>query len=184
MDEATREFRAPRTITPTDLGDDLARLVWESFSDFVSEGETATAFDQLQLVDDEGNPDTRAVEESLIFLMWAHTRGVQQAFFGRAPSELLKQALDELHSAVFEDLVANGTPRTQLPLFEQRVGARYSEYHQAAENSDADLARAVLRHLAGGREAPDAVTAVVAERALAVAGPLRDYLEEVELIPA
>ena len=36
---AVREFRAPRTMTPEELGDSLARLVWESFSDFVAESE-------------------------------------------------------------------------------------------------------------------------------------------------
>ena len=36
---AMPEFVPPRTMTPEELGDTLARLVWESFSDFVSEGD-------------------------------------------------------------------------------------------------------------------------------------------------
>ena len=36
MTDDVREFRAPQTMTPIELGDSLARLVWESFSDFVA----------------------------------------------------------------------------------------------------------------------------------------------------
>ena len=115
MTEATREFHAPQTITPENLGDDLARLVWESFTDFVSEGESESALSGLGLVDLEGEPDQRAVEEALIFVMWAHTRGAQQAFVGRAPADLLKGTLDALHSAVFEDMVETGPQRPNSP---------------------------------------------------------------------
>lgn len=31
--------RVPRTTTPEELGDTLARLVWESSSDFVADGD-------------------------------------------------------------------------------------------------------------------------------------------------
>ena len=181
MTEATREFHAPQTITPENLGDDLARLVWESFTDFISEDETALS--GLGLVGPEGEPDQHAVEEALIFLMWAHTRGVQQAVVGRAPADLLKQTLDALHAAVFEDMVENGTPEAQLPFFEQRVGARYSEYHAAAASSDSSLGEVVVQHLTGNTKPPKTLTSAVTERALEVAGPLRDYLEDVELVP-
>lgn len=184
MDQQAGGFQAPRTITPQDLGNDLARLVWESFSDFITETDPEAIDASLELTDEEGHPDQRAVEESLIFLLWAHTRAAQQAFVTRAPGPLLKEALDELHNAVFEDMVENGTPESHMPLFEQRVSARYSEYHQAASASDGDLGRAVVRHMTARPDASDPLTEVVTERALAVAGPLRDYLEDVELISA
>lgn len=184
MDQQLGEFQAPRTITPQDLGNDLARLVWESFSDFVADAHSESTDAAFDLTDAEGAPDQRAVEEALIFFLWAHTRATQQAFVTRAPGDLLKEALDGLHTAVFEDMVENGTPSSQMPLFEQRVSARYSEYHQAASASDSDLGRAVVRHMTAQPEAPDPLTEVVTESALAVAGPLRDYLEDVELISA
>jgi hypothetical protein len=128
MTEDEQGFQAPQTITPEGLADDLAVLVWESFTDFVSEWEGSSTLAELDLVDEDGQPDRTAVEEALIFLMWAHTRGTQQAFVGRAPADLVKQTLDGLHDAVLEDMVDNGTPREQLPHFEKRVSARYTEY--------------------------------------------------------
>jgi hypothetical protein len=154
---AMPEFRAPTTMTPEELGDTLARLVWESFSDFLSEGDTEISLGALGVPSHDGVPDEVTAEEALIFLMWAHTRGLQLAFVGRAPDELVKRGLDALHHAVFEDMAENGTPRSQLPIFEQRVGARYAEYHQAAAKSDAKLGEAVVRHLnsaAGPRPCP------------------------------
>ena len=84
-------------------------------------------------------------------------------------------------SDVFEDMVDNGTPKSQLPLFEQRVSARYAEYHQAAAESDDKLGQAVSRHLLGGI-VRESTTEAIRERAVAVANPLRDFLEEVELV--
>lgn len=180
--EDNREFRAPQSISPEELGDDLARLVWESFSDFVAEGESDTALANLGLMDEEGEADQAAVEEALIFIMWSHTRGAQQAFVGRAPENLLKQSLDKLHRAVFEDMVENGTPKSQIPLFEQRVSARYAEYHQASAASDDSLGEAVARNLSGADEPDDILKQAVTERAIAVTGPLKDYFEEVLLV--
>jgi hypothetical protein len=180
---AEPEFRAPRTMTPEELGDTLARLVWESFSDFVAEGDTEIPLGALGVPSQDGVPEEYPAEEALIFLMWAHTRGVQLAFFGRAASELVKRGLDAMHRAVFEDMAENGTPRSQLPIFEQRVGARYAEYHAAAGHSDSRLGEAVVRHLTSrdGRRGEELERAV-SERAIAVANPLRDFLEEVELV--
>ena len=183
MTEHEPGFQAPRTITPDGLADDLAVLVWESFTDFVSEWGGSSRLAELGLVDDEEQPDRRAVEEALIFLMWAHTRGTQQAFVGRAPADLLKQTLDGLHDAVLEDMVDNGTPREQLPQFEKRVSARYTEYHTAAAVSDVALGEAVVHHLTGDPNASEPVTQAVTERAVEVTGPLRDYLEDVDLVP-
>jgi hypothetical protein len=104
MTEDEQGFQLPQTITPEGLADDLTVLVWESFTDFISEWEgSSTTLVDSGLVDDEGQPDKRAVEEALIFLMWAHTRGAQQAFVGRTPADLPKGAFDGLHDAIFED---------------------------------------------------------------------------------
>ncbi len=35
-------FQAPQTITPEGLADDLTVLVWESFTDFISERESSS----------------------------------------------------------------------------------------------------------------------------------------------
>jgi len=183
MTDTDRQFQAPQSLAARELGDHLAHLVWENFSDFINiaEADDQNPLAELDLLDDEGQPDQTGVEETLIFMMWAHTRGVQQAFLGRTPDETVKKALDEMHRAVFEDMVDNGTPKSQIPFFEQRVSARYAEYHAASARSDVELGEAVAKHLAD-TQSPDATTKVaVTERALAVAGPLKDYLEEVEL---
>ena len=86
MTEDAREFHAPQTITPEGLADDLAVLVWENFADFVSEWEGDSTLDELKLVDADGKADEHAVEEALIFLLWAHTRGAQQAFRWEGPA--------------------------------------------------------------------------------------------------
>lgn len=177
-----REFRAPQTMTPSELGDNLARLVWESFSDFLSQEDVETPLWDIDTLDDEDGTAHFTAEEALIFFMWAHTRGAQLAFLGRAPDERIKRGLDELHAAVFEDMVENGTPESQLPIFEQRVGARYAEYHQAAAESDDKLGEAVSRHLLG--EVRDTTSRAIRERAVAVANPLKDFLEDVELVEA
>jgi len=176
-----REFRAPQTMTPSELGDSLARLVWESFSDFLSKEDVETPIADVDTLYDDDGTAHRTAEEALIFFMWAHTRGAQLAFLGRAPDDRIKQGLDALHSAVFEDMVVNGTPESQLPIFEQRVSARYAEYHQASAESDDKLGEAVSRHMLGGVPR-ESTYAAIRERAVAVANPLRDFLEDVELI--
>ena len=101
---------------------------------------------------------------------------------GRSDRELVREGLDAFHAAIFEDMVDNGTPRTQLPLFEQRVSARYTEYYQAARMSDAHVGTAVATHLAGSQPGLESLAAALQERAIAVANPLRDFLEEVDLV--
>ncbi len=184
MPRPSDDFRAPDTLTPSALGDHLAHLVWESFSDFMAAGDAEIPVEDLGVGVNEGLPPQHTVEEALIFLMWAHTRGAQLAFVGRAPDHLLKATLDALHAAIFEDMADNGTPTSQLPLFEQRVSARYIEYNQAAERSDADLGEAVASHLTGSSPEDAELPAGLAERARAAANPLRDFLEEVELVEA
>jgi hypothetical protein len=178
----TREFRAPQTMTPAELGDNLARLVWESFSDFLSkEDDVETPLPGVDTLYDDDAASNRTTEEALIFFMWAHTRGAQLAFMGRSPDQLIREGLNAMHQAVFEDMVQNGTPSEQLPKFEQHVSTRYAEYHQAASQSDDHFGRAVVRRLVGKSDRPALVDAI-RERAVAVANPLRDFLEDVELV--
>ncbi len=166
LTDDTREFRAPHTMTPSELGDNLARLVWESFSDFVSQEDVETPLPDIDTLYDDDGSAVRTTEEALIFFMWAHTRGAQLAFLRRAPDELIRQGLDAMHRAVFE----------------QRVSARYAEYHQAASESDLHLGQAVSRHLTNGAAQREGLINAIRERAVAVANPLRDFLEDVELV--
>ena len=106
----------PRSIGPDELGDSLALMVWESFSDFISDGDAEALLDELGMESKDGIPDERIAEEMLIYLMWAHTRGVQLAFLGRSPEELVRKSLDSMHRAVFEDMVKNGTPASPVPV--------------------------------------------------------------------
>jgi len=182
MDEL-REFRAPQTMTTAELGDTLARLVWESFSDFLALEDVETPLPRSAVLrSEDGAPDDQVAEEALIFFMWAHTRGAQLAFLGRTPDHTIRRGLDALHRAVFDDMVRQGTPRVQLPIFEQRVSARYAEYHQAASESDWRLGEAVCRHLAGASQDCHPLAEGLTERAIAVANPLRDFLEDVQLL--
>lgn len=174
-------FQAPRTMTPDELGENLAHLVWEHFSDFVSEGDTEIPISDLGVTTDQGLPRQHAAEEALIFLMWAHTRGAQLGFYSRASDSLIREGLDRMHAAIFEDMRAHGTPEAQLPIFEQRVSARYAEYYSAAEESDAAVGEAVVRHLVGESGSSRSARALT-DRAIAVANPLKDFLEEVDLI--
>ena len=175
-------FLAPRSMTPDALGDNVARLVWEHFSDFIAEGGAEALLRDLGREVSDGVPDGHATEEILIFFMWAHTRGIQQAFVGRAPEDRLRATLDALHRAIFEDMATHGTPGSQLPIFEQRVGARYAEYYAASTVSDARVGEAALRHIAGSSN-PELGWSL-AERAIVVAHPLKDFLEDVELVAA
>lgn len=175
-------FRPPSTMTPDEFGDTVARQVWESFSDYLADGDTEASFRDLGIAVDAELPPGHLAEEALIFLLWAHTRAAQLAFVGRAPQELLREGLDALHAAIFHDMVEHGTPPGQLPLFEEHVSARYAEYNQAVGVSDTELSRVALRHLSGGEsDRPEQATALLG-RALAVTHPLRDFLHEVELV--
>lgn len=184
--DSTEQFHPPTSMTPDELGDSLARLVWESFTDFMRREDVETPIPDLHPVSENGEEeeelDAESAEEALIFFMWAHTRGAQQAFLGRAPDTRIRRGLDALHRAVFEDMAEHGTPEAQLPIFEQRVSARYAEYHQAAATSDAQLGQAVCQHLAGQPDQCADTARAITERARAVASPLRDFLEDVELV--
>lgn len=167
-------------MSAAELGDNLAQLVWESFSDFIErsglpkrddpDGETAV------LVLPTVEPD-----EALIFFMWLHTRACQQAC--SAYPEELRQVLDAMHRAVYEDMAAESFSRMQLPLFEQRVGARYTEYYEAASSdTDENVVEVAARHvLVNGMKRAE-ITLDLAEAATVTAGPLRDFLQDIELV--
>lgn len=179
-----REFRPPSAMTPSQVADHLARLVWESFSDFITDGDAERLLGGLGLTNEEGVPVDKAAEELLIFLMWAHTRATQLAFVGEAPDELVRATLDDFHAAVFEDMKNQGTPASELPLFEQRVGARYVEYHDSASRSDHEVGASAVRALTGGAQLVPPVGDAMARRAIMLVDPLRDFLSEVELVAA
>lgn len=167
-------------MSAAELGDNLAQLVWESFTDFI---------ERRALTDDPPEDDggTAVIalpsvepEEALIFFMWLHTRACQQACSSQP--ECVKTVLDAMHKALYEDLEAHAIPRLQLPLFEQRVSARYSEYYEAStEQTEEKVVEVAARHvLVNGMKRP-AITLDLAESATVTSGPLRDFLQEVEL---
>lgn len=166
-------------MSAAELGDNLAQLVWESFSDFI----------ERRGLSADGGPDpeggtavlslpTVEPEEALIFFMWLHTRACQQACGHQA--EKVRDVLDAMHEALYEDLEAHAVPRVQLPLFEQRISARYSEYYDAASGqADEKVVEVAARHvLINGMKRP-AVTLDLAEAATVTSGPLRDFLQDI-----
>jgi hypothetical protein len=168
-------------MTAAEVGDNLAQLVWESFTDFIerrtgpasADAEAAGATAVLTL-------PTVEPEEVLIFFMWLHTRACQQAW-GQRPAEV-RQVLDAMHQALFEDLEARAIPRMQLPLFEQRVGARYTEYYEAAANvTDQKVVEVAARNVLINGRAHTAIMLELAESASVTGGPLRDFLQDIEL---
>ena len=174
-------------MTPTQLGEHLAHLVWESFSDILTDDRSLIVLERLGALEADGTPTARASEELLIFMLWAHTRGIQQAYAGRAP-RLALAALDELHRAVFEDMTAEGSMKEELPIFQQRISARYAEYRRAAQSSDREVGFTALRSI-GGRTNTAAERAVrgedaevLANRAVGVAAPVGDFYAEVDLV--
>lgn len=164
------------TFTPKSLGENLAHLVWASFSDYLEGG----ALPEL-LTDEPLDPDAPGLvmEELLIYFLWIHTRACQQGI-GVFDAEALKDTLDAMHRTVFEDLEAHGTPRDELPLIEQRVSARYSEYYSAADGDDETVGEVAARWISGRPTPAPRFSAALAHAAIIAAGPLRDFLEEVE----
>jgi len=188
LDSVREELRGPFPSghrSPEELGDTLARLVWEGFSDAMVDPDIRALLDRIGVDVDGADPGDRAAEELLILHMWAHSRAVELSFVGTAPSSRIRAVLDHLHRAIFEDMVSHGTPEAQIPVFEQRVSARYATYHAAARISDGRVGEVALEHLTRGQEAPDAGAArLLTERAITLAHPLRDFLEGVKLADA
>jgi hypothetical protein len=171
-------------LTPGELGEHAAHLVWESYSDFMISDELSLLMDALGLPTVEGIPDEYPAKELLIFHLWAHTRAIQLGLGGRGePQETVRAVLDALHRAVFEDLEGTGYPASFLPVFEQRVSARYAEYYQAAEVGDDRVGEVAAHHLVSGEPTSGVPEAnrVLTTRAVEVARPFRDFVEDVVL---
>ncbi|TVP46513.1 MAG: hypothetical protein EA350_06935 [Gemmatimonadales bacterium] len=203
-DDHVRAFSDPgpgAPMTPTELGEHAAHLVWETYSDFMNSEALRSLVASLGIRTVDGVPEERPAKELLIFHLWAHTRSIQLALGERGEAAaILRLALDELHRAVFEDLEAAGYPSVRLPLFEQRVGARYAEYYAAAEEADEKVGQAVLGHLlpqgpgiegdaeegaaafsGNGQRDTGVEATILTHRAIEIARPFRDYLEQVVL---
>lgn len=166
-------------MTTTELGDSMAQLVWESFSDFIE-------LRDLSPPDTAGSGVATApafnAEETLILFMWVHTQACQKAFAGRASPEQLREVLDAMHRAVFEDLEKDFLSKAQLPLFEQRVSARYAEYYDAASRATEEMVVEVAAdHIAADGLSATSLSLELAEFTAAAVGPFRDYLEDVAL---
>jgi len=169
-------------MTPAQLGDDLARLVWECFTDFLERQPELAGPADLEPQQDPAGRALPLAEELLILFLWVHTRACQQVFAGKADPALLRDTLDSLHRAVFEDLEAHGISRDELALFEQRVGARYAEYYDAAAGGDLTIGEIAARHVGGSVAARPVFQLSLAESAMAAANPLRDFLGDVVLV--
>jgi hypothetical protein len=171
-------------LSTDELGENAAHLVWESYSDFLMSDTLAHLVRDLVLPTVDGIPDEYPAKELLIYHLWAHTRAIQLGLTGRGePADTVREVLDALHRAFFEDLEGTGFPRSHLPVFEQRVSARYAEYYQAAEQGDERVGEVALLHLLGGamHEGQQEAARLLTHRAVEVASPFRDYIEEVVL---
>jgi hypothetical protein len=167
-------------MSAAELGDSLAQLVWESFTDFIERRGLPPVSP-----DDDGGAAVLALptvepEEALIFFMWLHTHACQQACADQP--ERVKQVLDAMHQALYEDLEPRAIPRVQLPLFEQRVSARYIEYYEAAARATEEkVVEVAARHVLINDMRRPAITLELAEAATVTSGPLRDFLQEVRI---
>lgn len=167
-------------MSAAELGDNLAQLVWESFSDFLERrGITGDEPDEEEGGTAVLTAPTVEPEEVLIFFMWLHTRACQQACSDHA--DCVREVLDSMHRALYEDLEARAFSRVQLPLFEQRVSARYTEYYDAASDSSSEkVVEVAARNVLIDGMARPAIVLELAEAATVTSGPLRDFIEDVE----
>lgn len=167
-------------MSAAEVGDNLAQLVWESFTDFIERRTETPPHEGVDGGTAVLTLPTVEPEEVLIFFMWLHTRACQQAW-GHRPTEV-RPVLDAMHQALYEDLEARAIPRIQLPLFEQRVGARYTEYYEAAANvADEKVVEVAARNVLINGMAHTAIILELAEAASVTGGPLRDFLQDIEL---
>ncbi len=183
LESILAEMRGPHPSgrrSARELGESLAHLVWESFSDALVDEELRALLARAGVPLDEGIPGDRVAEELLILEMWSHSRAVEVAFVDRAPEPMVREVLDHLHRAVFEDMVAHGTPAAQVPVFEQRVSARYASYRAAARRPGEPIGEAFLEHLRAGTAEPT-LARQLEERTRSSAHPLRDFLAGVQL---
>ena len=163
------------------MGAQLAHLVWESFRDLLTDAANLRVLERLDMLDVDGVPKARAEEEVLIFLLWVHTRAIQLAC-PETGSRSARTALDALHGAVFDDMLANGANPGELPIFEERVRTRYERYRKAAGESDAAVGAAVIEAMTGSPSDNPEDAFLIASRGLGVLAPVRDFYTALELL--
>ncbi len=183
MDD-THEFRAPQSMTPDELGDSLARLVWESFSDFLAHEDVETPLPESPPFRTRtATPTGQAAEEALIFFMWAHTRGAQLAFLGADPRPAASAGAwtpcTGPSSRTWSSTARPG-PAPDLRAAGQRALRRVPSGGRRVRRAPGrgGVPPPGRRPPPTGARWPSAIT----ERAIAVANPLKDFLEEVELV--
>ena len=166
-------------MTDRELADRLSQLVWEHASDFLEGGTPGGDVGADVLADRPVD-----IDEILIFFLWVHTHVVQQAYAGRYSPAVVKRLLDAMHRRVFADLEEHGIPSSRLPLFEQVISSRYADYYGAAKSETqriGELAASYVDDEDGkGREA---LAGALAQAAVEIAGPLKDFLLDVRLAP-
>lgn len=168
-------------MSAVELGENLAQLVWESFSDFIER----RGFRDERGPEQNGGTSVLTLptvepEEALIFFMWLHTRSCQQAC--GADVERGKKVLDAMHRALYEDLEDRSIPKVQLPLFEQRVSARYADYYDAASReTEEQVVEVAARHVLVNEIRRPGILLDLAEAATVTSGPLRDFLQDIEI---
>lgn len=167
-----------------ELADRLSQFVWEHVTDFMENGSVTPESAPGRSVI-EGYPVD--VDEILTFFLWLHTRVVQQAFGGRYDPLVVKTVLDAMHRRVFTDLEEHGIAASKLPLFEQIMSARYTEYYAAAKGEDEAVGRVAARYVGRGQEVSprlrEALAGALAQSAVDIGGPLGDFLSDVRPAP-
>ena len=167
-------------VTAGELADRLSQLVWEHVTDFLEGGTPGSDMSSDVLADHPVDLD-----ELLIFFLWVHTHVVQQAYAGRYEADVVKNLLDAMHRRVFADLEEHGIPSSRLTLFEQVISSRYAEYYGAAKSETervGELAAALVDERPKSDER-EALAGVLAQASMEVAGPLRDFLLDLQLAP-
>lgn len=165
------------SMTCGELGEHLAHLAWETFTDFLLSDESTLLWTELGVSPGDGMPEDRAGGELLIFFLWAHTRAVQQAYLMEPGEQKMRRILNAFHEAIFADMEEEGMADFRLPIFEQRVSARYFEYHHAAEESEKGLGRTAASHVGSNGTPTTAAANLLVLKAKEITGPLRDFLE-------
>lgn len=169
-------------MTARELAVRLSQFVWEHVTDFMEEGSVSLDSGSAQRLIAGRAVD---VDELLIYFLWVHTWTVQQSFGGRMDADAVKAVLDATHRQVFSDMEQHGITPNRLPLFEQIMSARYAEYYAAAKGETAKVGRVAAAYVDRADESgqvADALAAALAQAAVDVGGPLRDFLQDVDII--
>lgn len=167
-------------MSSRELGDRLSQLVWEHVTDFMEGGAPGSDIGTRVLADHPVD-----VDELLVFFLWVHTHVIQQSYAGRYGPEVVKGVLDAMHQRVFADLEDHGIPSSRLPLFEQVISSRYADYYAAAKSERERVGKVAASLVDDRADAPEreALAGELAQASIEVAGPLRDFLQEIRIAP-